>query len=72
MKYEVFTNTLKTKNIMSKKLLLLFAFISLAGFGNAQTAYIPCFNDNNVYVINVATNTVIDTIKGFSNPQGHQ
>jgi len=44
MKYEVFTNTLKKlvvslsnyKNNMSKKLIFLFAFISLVSFANAQ------------------------------------
>jgi len=33
-----------------------------AGIVNAQTAYVPCLGDNSVYVIDVATRSVIDTI----------
>ena len=40
------------------------------GKANAQTAYIANYNDSTVSVINVATNTVTATIKGFDTPWG--
>ena len=68
---------LKTEklNTMKKQLFFIqiFAIIGLSTFMpigtvNAQTAYIT--GSNYIFVINIATNTVVDTISGFSSPHG--
>ena len=53
-----------------KKLLFLLSFACLTIIANAQTAYITNSNSSCVSVINVATNTVIDTIIVGSSPRG--
>ncbi len=55
---------------MNKTIPLLFtlSLMLAAQFCGAQTAYITNYGDNTVSVINVATNTVIDTIAVGRNP----
>ena len=70
MNKQLQTNSDKKKN---KRIIPLFFTLTLAlasMMGMAQTAYITNYNDNTVSVINVATNTVINTIKVSSNPYG--
>jgi YVTN family beta-propeller protein len=52
------------------KKLIIIAMLAIIGLSlHAQTAYILNAGDNSVTVINVATNTIVTTITGFSNPQ---
>ena len=50
--------------------IIMLAIIGLSINVAAQTAYITNYNDNTVSVINVATNTVMDTITVGANPYG--
>ena len=53
-----------------KKIYAFILIIISVSFSNAQTAYVPNYSNNNVFVINVSTNTITDTIPVGLNPCG--
>ncbi|MGD0711385.1 MAG: hypothetical protein ABR968_09410, partial [Bacteroidales bacterium] len=53
-----------------KKLIFLILFAGFMSYANTQTAYITNQNSNTVSVINLATNTVSDSINVGMNPAG--
>jgi YVTN family beta-propeller protein len=55
---------------MKKQLFLISILVILSLIVNAQTAYITNFGTNTVSVINVATNTVIDSVVVGNSPYG--
>src|ERR1017187_1661707 len=66
----LFKNNIKIYNLkkMKKSIQIIFMFLMIGLNAKPQTAYIT--NDSTVTVINVATNTIIDTIQVGSYPRG--